>query len=240
MKRKNFSSVVVFAVLIALCSFKCKKDDVQSVIPGLCRISTVTNAGYSPITITYRNDGKINSMAYEDVLHSYTYSGNTVIILTTENGAFDRRKTITLNSDGLPLNVRGDYNQLGTEWYNDAFQYNGKEVFKRIESDSYSSATETITYTWANGNLVKEQSASYGTTTYTYYTDKTIRDGDHFYYEQLISDGYQYVCNKHLLKSAKSNSSPEDIFYYTYDADGKITSYKEDNRQPASYAYKCN
>lgn len=225
---------------LMLSSAICKKDDVQNVIPGLCRISTITAAGNTAFTITYRSDGKISSIANEEFLHSYTYTGNTVIILTTENGAFDERKTITLNSDGLPLNVRGDYNQSGTEWYNDAFQYNGKEVFKRIESDYSSSATETITYTWADGNLLKEQSGSYGTTVYTYYSDKKTRDGDHFYYEQLISDGYQYVHNKHLLKSAKTNNYNADVFYYTYDSDGKIISYKEDNRQPVSYTYKCN
>lgn len=229
-----------FIVLLLIIAIGCKKEAAQTPGPAGCRIITATTGSSSSITISYLPDGKIAKMESEQVIQTYSYSGNTVTILTKDDGSFDGRKILTLNSDGLPVNVRGDYNEAGTEWYNDAFEYNGKEVSKKVESDYSTSATATINYTWADGNLQKEQSGSYGTTTYQYYTDKTIRDGDYFYYEQLLSDGYQFVLNKHLLKSSVSNSAPADNYTYTFDADEKIISYREDARQPVSYTYQCN
>ena len=240
MKRKNCIRLLPLFIVIILSSAICKKDDVQNIVPGTCRIATATGIGSSPATISYQSNGKIAKIEYDDVVRTYTYGTNSIIILSKEGGSFDERKTLTLNNDGLPLNVRGDYNQAGTQWYNDAFEYIGKEVAKRIESDYTGAAPDTITYTWAGGNLIKEQSRSYGTVNYAYYTDKTILAGDHFYFEQLLTNGYQYVLNKNLLKSAQARNYPADNFYYTYDTDEKIISYKENNRATNNYTYKCN
>lgn len=241
MKYKNTRLIILISTYFAIGLVSCTKNNSQNPPPAFgCKVASITNTGYQPTYITYRADGKIDKMTYDDELRTFSYNGNSLTVLTTKGGAFDDRKTITLNANGMPVNVRGDYNETGTEWYNDAFEYNGREVSKQVLSDSYSSNSDIITYTWANGNLVKQQSPAYGTTVYEYFLNKNYSEGDFFYIDQFLYDSYQFVFNKNILKSSKTGNYPIDLFYYTYDADGNINSFKEDNSNPTTLAYKCN
>jgi hypothetical protein len=232
----SISLIIISSFVVLLDS--CKKDHPAPLtLTPFCQVSSVVQSD-NTYAITYNTAGKPEKIVYQDEVRTFTYSGNTVTVLHKVDGDFRDRKIITLNSDGLPTNMRGHYNESGTEWYNEAFEYNGKEVIKRTGTDSYSSSSEVATYAWQNGNLISNSRPSFFTEQYEYYTDKDFKEGDHYYFEQFIEQSYQFIFNKNLFKSVKVNGNTT-TYSYTFDADGKIASYKRDNGQPISFTYQC-
>jgi hypothetical protein len=232
----SISFIIISSFVVLLDG--CKKDDPAPLtLTPFCQVSSVVQSG-NTYAITYNTAGKPEKIVYQDEVRTFTYSGNTVTVLLKIDGVFNELKTITLNVDGLPTNVRGDFNESGTEWNNEAFEYNGKEVIKRTGTDSYGSGSEVATYTWQNGNLISNSRSGFFTEQYEYYTDKDFKEGDLYYVEQFIEQSYQYIFNKNLFKSVKVNGNTT-TYSYTFDADGKITSYKRDNGQPISFTYQC-
>jgi hypothetical protein len=222
-----------------LCS--CKKDNTPP--KPTCRIITASGTGYSGQTnFSYNSEGKLISISAGTLTISLAYSGNTVIAISKETGGapYYQKQIITLNSNGLALNVRIEADIAGTNWTNDVYEYSGSEVIKNTSTNSAGGTPVIETYTWSGGNLITIKSDRSGTVTLGYYTDKAAQAGDYFSLSQLQA-GYQILRNKNAVKSILSGS---DIinFDYTIDADGKITSLIATGSSPYSYSYQyqCN
>ncbi len=239
MKKILTNFVLLMAVLNILPAGGCKKADAGAT-GNRCNVSSIKEPGYNPVNITYLADGKIERITHDDELRTFSYSGSTTTILITSGGVFDSRKILTINADGMVTNMLHHYNESGTEWYNDVYEYNGRQITKRTSTDSYGPGAEVNTYTWVNGNISTETVTQVGTYVFEYYTDEEYRAGDYYYIDQMLSDSYQVVFNKNLLKSLKLNSYSPENYSYSFDSDGKITAATREGRSPVTLTYQCN
>jgi hypothetical protein len=166
------------AALVMIITFAgCKKDKDEAKKPD-CRIITITpTPSGSSFNISYNSDGKISTISTGSDITTFAYSGNTIIANTTNAGTFSSKKIITLNGNGMAVNVKTETNAAGTNWSNDVYEYSGTELIKATTTSS-SGGTPTIsTLTWNNVNLVSIASGS-SVTTLDYFTDKPAQVGD--------------------------------------------------------------
>ena len=237
MKKKLTSIILLMAPLYIIHAGGCKKAEATG---NSCKVSSVTEPGYSPANISYRADGKIDKITREDELRTFTYNGNTTTILITSDGIFSSRKILTYNADGMVVNMRNHYNESGTEWYNDVYEYNGRQITRRTSTDSYGPGAEVNTYIWVNENIANETITQAGTIVYEYYTDKEYQPGDYHYVNQMLNDSYQVIFNKNLLKNYKVNNNSPVNYSYSFDNAGKIISITREGRSPVTLTHQCN
>lgn len=233
---KKYLRILTVAFSVTSILFSCKKD--SSTSKPTCRIITVSGtSGQS--NFSYNSEGKLISISSGTLVTSLAYSGNTVIAIINKAGVFDKKKIITLNSNGLASNVRIENDLAGTNWENFAYEYSGMELIKDAYTSSVSGNPVVSTYAWSGGNLISNSNPA-STTTLEYYTDKTSQAGEYFFLTQL-REGYQILRNKNAVKSVSSGSNII-TFDYTYDADGKITSLIVTGSSSATftYQYQCN
>ena len=156
------------------------------------------------------------------------------------NGNFFLQSTVTFNADSLATNVRSSYLQNGTDWQNAEFIYNGIELSQETFTKQSGGSPVISTFQWTGGNLIS-QNVDGDITTYTYYSNQPNEDGD-FFYEEMLLSGAQTIRNKNLLKS-ESHYGDDSNITYTFDTDGKITSWTRDdgtNTYTTAYQYQCN
>src|SRR5690606_37937433 len=137
-----------FCISFTTCLIGCKKDDPKPT----CRISSFTTQTGTVTNITYLPNGKTNTITRGNLVSNYTYSGNNYEIVKLNAGSFVERDSVTVNSNGLAVNVRNFYNTAG-DWINYAFQYSGTELnqIRTTYSLTYI-IPSTITVIWSNGN----------------------------------------------------------------------------------------
>ena len=241
MKTMTHSLKMLFAVLLAVLVYGCKKDKDDVKKPS-CRIITATptpSSAGDPFSISYNEDGKISSLTQGTNVTSFLYSGNNAIATQMTGGTFSLRKIITINSDGLASNVKTEYDQAGTNWNNEAYDYSGTELVKATTTSSSGGAPTIAILTWSDGNLISLTSGS-NVTTIDYFTDKKAQMGDYLDLAQLVA-GYKIYRTKNMIKSIFSGSSIT-TFSYNFDGEGKITSMDLGGAGTGSYAYQhqCN
>jgi hypothetical protein len=227
------------AMLLIITMAGCKKDKDEPKKPD-CRIITITpTPSGSAFNISYNSDGKISTISTGSDITSFAYSGNTIIATTTNSGTFSSKKIITLNGNGMAVNVKTETNASGTNFSNDVYEYSGTELIKATTTSS-SGGTPTIsTLTWNNGNLVSISSGS-SVTTLDYFTDKPAQVGDYLNIAQLVV-GYQIYRTKNAIKSLFQGSTITS-FDYSFDGDNKITSLAATGGSNITYSYQhqCN
>lgn len=209
-------------------------------MPAGCKIVHFTGDNGGSGDITYNSDGTLKTVAQGSLVSTYAYSGNTYTVTVTMNGNFFLQSTVTFNADSLATNVRSSYLQNGTNWQNSAFEYNGTQLSKETLTKQSGGPAVVTTFQWTGGNLT-QQDVDGDITTYTYYTNQPNEDGD-FFWEEMLFAGAQIIRNKNLLKS-ESHYGDDSNITYTFDTDGKITSWTRDdgtNTYTTTYQYQCN
>jgi hypothetical protein len=234
---KKYLRILTVAFLVTSILFSCKKD--SSTPKPTCRIITASGTVSGQTNFSYNSEGKLISISSGTVVTSLAYSGNTVIAISNKAGVFNKKKIITLNSNGLASNVRIENDLAGTNWENFAYEYSGTELIKDAYTSSVSGDPVVSAYTWSGGNLISNSGPAI-TATLEYYTDKISQAGDYLFLSQLQS-GYQILRNKNAVKSYLSGSNILN-FDYTIGADGKITSVIATGSSSSAftYQYQCN
>jgi hypothetical protein len=238
--------VAFFAIaLICLTLNSCKKSTDKN---ASCRIVTATQvlgANTSIFNITYNNEGKISTLVATgslDISKVFTYSGNTIIINSTNGGAFQRRDSVTLNDKGKPLNIRQYTNVGGTTWTNYAMEYNGDILLKYHETTQAAGAPKTVTITTTSGNATVVQVA--GTTiNLEYHTDKNVQRGDYLEFAALVEYGVNIYPHKNLIKTVDTGGGSITNYNYEFNSDGlisKVIGTSGASSTTITYQYQCN
>ncbi|MBX2921960.1 MAG: hypothetical protein KF746_07195 [Chitinophagaceae bacterium] len=216
----------------------CKKNDTPAPPPPAnnCKVIAIKSSGFvgDIVKATYNSNGTIATVFFDDAdvpeTRTYTYSGNTAEVRRTNSIDPTELKTITLNSDGLPVKITQDYDIGGDITQSvENFEYNGKQVTKKTLQVPFL-PTQVTNYTWLNGNLVSESVQDGETTVYEYYTNRNYLSGDFMSVRHLIpfsvlsSDfvPYPFIANKNPLKSAKQGNVQVLLMDYALDANGNI------------------
>jgi hypothetical protein len=239
---KTFLTYLLLAITIISFTNCSKSDSAPQKPKQTCHIITVSENS-TTYNISYNSDGKITKVAYDTYVSSFTYGGNAIIINTTNSGSFSTKRTITLNDNGLVINIRDEYDASVTTLSNSALDYRGDELIKLTSTSNSGGAPSVTTYSWTNGNLTDVTSDSYSQT-YDYYTDKPVADWDYLRFQLQLSYGnsVNIINNKNMIKSTSDGSTTTN-FGYTFDEDGKVTAVSTNDGTTAdilNYQYQCN
>ena len=231
MKSSRILFTAVFAVITIVSFTGCKKNNDRK---PLCRITAFTLAG-QVYNLSYNSNGKIIVLTHDVFSQTYDYSPNTTIITTLSSGAFNSKVIATINATGLATNVRTEHNVSGTDWSNEAYEYNGEELIKQTSTRSSDTVHNITTYTWFNHNPIS-QTAGSSTELLQYYTDKPRQNGDYLDFFQLIG-GYEFLRTRNLLKSFGNST-----LTYDFGMDGNISAVTFSTPGGSStinYQYEC-
>ena len=242
MRTKRF--IISYAILcICFFSLSCKKEKAQSSTETSCRIITGLG-GPDTYHFTYNTDGKLSSLLIAPGKQkvTYTYKGDTTIVLYEVDGKLKTRNIITNNAFGFATNIRRESNQMGTVWTNQSIAYNGTQLAKILYSSSDPNGTvQAVNYTWKNGNIATMESGG-SVISFEYYTDRPSAPGEWRRFTELV-EGYRLYDNKNLTKSLRNGTEITD-FKYEFDAAGKIikTTVIEaaSGESSVQYEYACN
>lgn len=235
MQKNQLCFMLLAGFIISNSLLSCKKDAAPS--KPDCKIVGVVS-GSDVTTFTYNTDGKLSSQINANETKKFSYVGNTIIITSTTDSKINSVITVSLNANGLASNAFvTDSN--GTFQSNIAYEYNGIELSRSIQTTASGGNPDTVTYTWSGGNLVSIDFGS-GILTSNYSTDQPSQTGD---VEDLgnLLQGFVTNRSKNLVTSNNFNGEIA-IFNYTFDEQGKITAVNTVGRFPATfnYQYDCN
>ena len=261
MKLIYYASVVFLYALAG-----CKKDKDQGPPDSNCKIVTVAlNASGTLVnyTLSYNNDGKVSKIVVGDQMKTrvnFLYSTNEVVreeFSDHWDGQLTAHTTMELNGMGLPVKViEKDYDYvpqgqppklLSTR--TSTFDYNSKgelqsarEIFVTIFAPG-SNYDRTTTYTWENGNVIKQQAGA-EVADITYYTDKAIQKGDYLTIDNFLTRGFMPFKNKNLIRSLKGGPVIMNI-NYEFDDQGKVkagtlSGTGAGTTKEYRYGYSCN
>jgi|GEM_PF-2434979 len=243
MKLRN--PLILPAILMGSLFFiSCKKDDIKN---NACRIVTISeeSASGSAVVhnITYNNDGKISTLQSSGTFNTnkvFNYTGNTIIVTTSGNNNPSRKDSITLNSQGRPVNIRQYFS--GTNFDNYVFEYDGNgELLKNQKISNGSTTPETTIYTNQNGNIASIKT-SFSTVNLEYFNNKAVQQGDYLEVLSLIAYGVSIYPHKNLVKSIVSDNSITN-YDYEFNSEGvitKITATGNSGVGTITYQYQCN
>lgn len=223
------SILLLSGCFVLLMSSSCKKGKDKENIPPekQCRITALTTLPTSgpgiTYSFTYNNDKKVSQIISSESpseVTTFTYSGNTAIIIKKTGSSITEKMVATTNSSGML--TRFEYWDPVPDTLNSymEFEYNNTELLKLTYHSGASSSITNVSYT--NGNLTNATSSG-SVATFEYYTDQAFRPGDFFYVQQIFNQGKMfYVVNKNLLKS-QSQGGTITNFNYTFNANNLIT-----------------
>ncbi|MEZ4879011.1 MAG: hypothetical protein R2801_02440 [Chitinophagales bacterium] len=202
--------------LMTILAISCKKEETTT---GTCKIvKTISNGNES--NFEYDDQDRIISTYSNYATISYT--GNTSLkIIKDEDGTIVSRTTTTRNTNGYITNIyyekqnpTATYDIRNTNW---AYQYNGNQVISAVYTTNFQNGASekyNYTYTWSNGNMIKEVHKEVGNSNaYTYtteyeYTDILMQKRAGYFWENTqYGTGLPIMQTKHLIKSATSYSS---------------------------------
>jgi hypothetical protein len=232
--------IFLYSATMALVIFQSLSCSKKSSSPSTCKLTDITIAepsGAETFAITYNDAGKISTLVQTTtssvVTKVFTYSGNVVLVSTTDNQTSNVVKdSIIVNSDGLmvsDLNTTGQGTSLTT------YSYSGTEI-QSVTFQQGTQPTSTTNYTFTNGDLTGGAGSTFT------YNDKTSAVGDYLQIEQLATTGVPFIKTAHQCISIQSGSSLEN-FSYSYDNSGKITQMVVTvgaNVATYGYTYDCN
>ena len=103
-------------LLISLAIFTaCKKDTVKEKEPE-CRIITISSPGLRVQNLIYDDKGRVASVINGPYRKTFSYHGDSVIVMETNNGVFYQKLIIVNNPNGLARSVKSELNTAGTDW----------------------------------------------------------------------------------------------------------------------------
>ena len=234
-KNKLWILIIMSATLMVTAVFSgCKKNHDKK---PQCEITSVI----SPLLgdtylLLYDINKQLKRVTFGANIITYEHTPGRTIVTSLQAATFLSKTIITLNPSGLAINERIENNDTGTDWVNNAYEYNGEELIKSTQTTSAGGNPDIVTYTWANQNMRSATSIA-GTTVYDYYTDKPRQAGDFLSLVQLIQ-GYEIYRTKNLIKNYGGS-----IFSYEFGSDGNISSVKVTSGTSTSfidYLYQCN
>lgn len=215
---------ILYGVMAILLIAGCKKEAEQPPASDTCRVTAIVLSGAADAitNLSYDDAGRISQLDRDSVSANFSYTGNTITILSLIRNTLRARTTIELNTQGLAqkitrVSIRDDGSAFAPRV--ETYEYNSAgEVLKKIEQAGTNAPVTTV-FTWSNGNLVSESDG----TTYEYFTDQLIRDGDGIRERDILGAGIIIFRNKNLVKRAvNSNSNLTQDVSYEFDSDGKI------------------
>ncbi len=199
----------------------CKKKNTAK--SQVCKIQRVTSGTESYI-FSYDDQFRIWKIESPTRTVNYSYNGLQYTILTTSSGSFMNKQIGTTNDAGLLLNLKTENNASGSEWTNDALNYNGTQVSSVVSTYSNGDPSKTTNYIWSpDGNLASIVPPSGPAATLSYYTDQPFKEGDYINVLMTLQFGNNYIRNKNLVKSLSSTN-----ITYTFDADQKVSAFNID------------
>lgn len=219
----------------------CSKDRVKT--PPTCLITTIAGPQDQAETFSYDGDGRLIAVKEGSSLTKFSYTGDSIIKESVWKSVF------ALNGAGRLAFERREYSKTADHWETRTYDYEGTQL-KRVTVKSYS-GSNVRTYSWLNGNLIKEniQGAGYSQViTYEYYSDKPYQLGDIQSWD-LLENGVESIRNKNLTKKytsiyTDSYGIDKQVLYYRYsfDAQGKIaqmtvTAEDASASDPSVYGY---
>lgn len=247
----------------------CHKDDNGPAPPPdkNCRIAVATSksgATTTTYTLSYDNDGRISKIGSDD-FYKMRYQFNYAQSQFTRDGYSDHwsgqltnQLHAELNSMGLPTLIvekRYDYAPAGQppklmSTTTSTYEYNSKGELQLSTQKNESvgnpagNSSSTTTYTWANGNVVKQEVAGGGMASFEYYTDRPAQKGGAVSFDNLMSTGVNPINNKNLVKSLTDGATIINV-NYDYDETGKIkvatlTGSGAGSGREVRYQYSCN
>lgn len=266
---KTISLFSCIFLLLILAVISCGKDDNGPAKPpdSNCRIASATSkSGGTTVTyiLSYDNDGRVNKISMDD-FYKTRYHFNYVQGTLTRSGYsdhWDGQQTselrAELNGMGLPTLItdrRYDYTPAGQPLklisvYTYTYEYNSKgELQAGITKTEYpgnpgNNTEYTYTYSWNNGNIVKQEASNGSTVNYEYYTDKPLQKGDPVIFDGMVSYGVSPFKNKNLVKSITDGTTIINM-NYEYDENGKVKIATLSGNGAAGsrdmrYQYACN
>lgn len=231
--KKYYSILAATLLALAACG---PKDDPEPQEPAkqVCNITSID----ADMKFEYDADNRLTKVDIGDWVRSYSYSGNTMTIIFTENGNKVGSKLVMLNDAGLATQVvardANDQPQDTTMYEYDA----DNQLLKTTVNGSV-----TTTCTWSNGDVMTETGTLGTENVYTYYTEHNRSAGDFVHLTELIYKGYQTLRNRHLVKSMYGVGGLLETHRYDLDAAGKIlkvyTSIDGVEQGEAAYEYSC-
>lgn len=234
-----FFAALAFVITINSCS---KSTDDKNASCRIVTVIEVNGSSTSTHNLSYDNDGRLSTLSSTGGINKvFTYSGTTIIINSTNGGAFYSRDSITLNDKGRPTNIRQYTNVAGTNWRNYALEYNGDQLLKYQETTQAGGAPTTATFTTTNGNVTKAVTTSI-TVDFEYFTDKAVQRGDYLELSSLLQYGVNIYPHKNLIKSLNQGASITN-FNYEMNDDGlieKVTTTSGSSTGSITYQYTCN
>jgi len=228
--------------MVAIMVVSCSKDDdnppeTEPQAEASCHI--ISTSGGLVINMTYDETGRLKTLVNGTKKTTYFYTDNQTISATLDNGEFEEKKIMTFNENGQMVNLRIEFNQSGTEWNNEVYEYNGEQIIKSTRTSYTGSPPSVHTYVWSNGNMVTQIYNDGGSAHFEYYLDELVRPGDFFHTTYLLIFGVNPIKNTNLTKSTNFDGD-EDIYTYEFDDEGKITSLILPGSGQINYNYECD
>lgn len=250
---KQLFVCLVCALMFA--GISCKKSSNRK--PD-CFLNVITPERGDVYNLYYDEKGRLSKIKFAGKQTIYEYRADSIIATESNSLSFTLRKKYKLNAQGLPVTMRMDINQSGSEWWQFDYTYNGTEMVKSVGTNYYNSVTEKVEYVWTNGNLSGFQYGAH-TWKFEYYNDKLHLPGDAFYLQMLtsgndnnlwqLSGATEIIRNKNLLKrmelTIQGYGTSVTTYEYGFDNDGKIIMIQSSNMNgdPAiryDHQYRCN
>lgn len=260
------------AIPAAFALHGCSKNNDDPDAPDTnCKIVTIASkAGNTTTTynLSYNNDNKLNKVQSDDfykLRNQFNYSGNEFIREEYSdywNGQLVSQLHAELNSAGLPVRITiknyFEYVPAGqppkhqaTETY--TFEYNSRgevqlQKYKREDKKSPNNPDlnfeSTVTYSWSNGNIVKQEDEKGEVGEFEYYTDKPLQKGDPVDIQNVLKFGVNPIRNKNLVKTLKQGGMIINI-NYEFEEQGKVkaallTGTGAPDGKEDRYQYSCN
>jgi hypothetical protein len=216
----------------------CKKKNEKK---PTCRIITASISSSNVVfNFLYNSKDKLSRITTAFGTESFDYpNDSTIVIVTQAADTFQSKKIVTVNHEGLAVNLRIENSISGTPFTNDAFEYNGSEITKQTSTSSLDPKPKITTYTWLNGNLISISTGGATIERREYFTDRLRQVGDFFSFSQFIQ-GFETVRTINLVKSSSQRALS---FSYDFGSDQNITSVKAsfENGIVAfqDYQYEC-
>lgn|GEM_PF-7117441 len=224
------------ASLVVSILFSCSKKHDKPQPQNTCLISKAIVNDTQNITFDYNSSGKIRSVTnyYNDgYTRTYIYSENTIVIDLSNQPGNNRKRTVTLNTEGLPENIHDDGYNDPTTWNNYAFEFEGKKCVKQIHTNSSGSNEESL-LEW-DGDNVGALTTGY---TLEYYLNQPVQQADFLMLQYMVEYGLSPIQNANMVKSYTYGSVVP--FTYDYDETGKITTMNVNNGETIwKYSYEC-
>jgi YD repeat-containing protein len=238
MKKINYLLIALLIVGATACKKEETKTTTSTPSTPTCLIQTTLDGDGNLTTYMYDGSKRITMAkmlgASDSSTMVYTYLGNTVEV-ETDNGAIT---TYYLNSKGLADSAHAEFDGLYSLRIILTYNSAGEVTKQDISGEVFGTAiTQTSTFEYVNGNVVKEISDD-GTgpdeTVMEYYTDKLD-------YGKTFNEKTTFTtAAKNLLKRETYSDDTYLEYTYTFDSNGKVLTTSEFDSSTGETAVTTN